>query len=142
MDNQLIRALMHQHHCRRIRPIRRGTGNMRNSRKRATSFHRTKARQIRPASEWLDDIDKPTIYRHMNPRRSGAGLPVPRAPENRGAAKVLFNGVAQDTGWSYAWRIPLWARVGDGCIAHQQLNGTVQRRTLANLFELRGPVPD
>src|SRR6185436_4190408 len=43
------------------------------------------------------------------------------------------------TGWSYAWRIPLWARVGDGEVAYRQLNGMLQRRTLPNLFDLCGP---
>jgi alpha-L-fucosidase 2 len=43
------------------------------------------------------------------------------------------------TGWSFAWLMPLWARVGDGNYAYQELNGLLQRRTLPNLFDLCGP---
>ena len=43
------------------------------------------------------------------------------------------------TGWSYAWRIPLWARVGDGDFAYKQLYLQLARRTLPNLFDLCGP---
>jgi alpha-L-fucosidase 2 len=43
------------------------------------------------------------------------------------------------TGWSFAWRIPLWARVGDGDFAFRQLSGLLQKRTLPNLFDLCGP---
>ena len=43
------------------------------------------------------------------------------------------------TGWSYAWRIPLWARAGDGEFAYRQLNIQMARRVLPNLFDLCGP---
>jgi alpha-L-fucosidase 2 len=43
------------------------------------------------------------------------------------------------TGWSFAWRIPLWARVNDGDFAYRQLNLLLQKRTLPNLFDLCGP---
>ena len=43
------------------------------------------------------------------------------------------------TGWSYAWRMPLWARVGDGDVAFRQFQGLLQKRTLPNLFDLCGP---
>ena len=43
------------------------------------------------------------------------------------------------TGWSYDWRIPLWARVGDGDYAYRQLNSLLQRKTLPNLYDLCGP---
>ena len=56
------------------------------------------------------------------------------------AAKVLLKWRGDgSTGWSYAWRIPLWARAGDGDFAFRQLNGMLQKRTLPNLFDLCGP---
>src|SRR6185436_10026312 len=38
-----------------------------------------------------------------------------------------------------AWRIPLWARVGDAEFAYRQLSELLKRRTLTNLFDLCGP---
>jgi alpha-L-fucosidase 2 len=56
------------------------------------------------------------------------------------AAKVLLTWRGDgDTGWSFAWRMPLWARVNDGEFAHRQLYGLLNRRTLPNLFDLCGP---
>jgi len=56
------------------------------------------------------------------------------------AAKVLLGWRGGgSTGWSYAWRIPLWARVGDGEFAYQQLSDLLAKRTLTNLFDLCGP---
>jgi alpha-L-fucosidase 2 len=43
------------------------------------------------------------------------------------------------TGWSFAWRMPLWARAGDGDVALAQYNGLLEKRTLPNLFDLCGP---
>ena len=56
------------------------------------------------------------------------------------AAKLLLKWRgAGSTGWSFAWRIPLWARAGDGEYAYQQLTGLLQKRTLPNMFDLCGP---
>ena len=56
------------------------------------------------------------------------------------AAKLLLKWRgAGSTGWSFAWRIPLWARVNDGEYAFSQLDGLLQKRTLPNLFDLCGP---
>jgi alpha-L-fucosidase 2 len=38
--------------------------------------------------------------------------------------------------------MPLGARVGDGDFAFRQFQGLLQKRTLPNLFDLCGPVPD
>jgi len=93
--------------------------------------------------EWLEDVDVPNNnHRHMSPLWAlypGADI----APANTNvwdAAKLLLKWRgAGSTGWSFAWRIPLWARVGDGEYAHQQLSGLLQKRTLPNLFDLCGP---
>jgi alpha-L-fucosidase 2 len=93
--------------------------------------------------EWLADVDVPNNpHRHMSPLWAlypGADI----SPANAkiwDAAKLLLKWRAGgSTGWSYAWRIPLWARVGDGEYAYSQLNGLLQKRTLPNLFDLCGP---
>jgi len=93
--------------------------------------------------EWLDDVDVPdNNHRHMSPLLAlypGAEI-TPADPKIFAAAKVLLKWRGEgSTGWSYAWRIPLWARVGDGDFAFRQLSGLLQKRTLPNLFDLCGP---
>jgi alpha-L-fucosidase 2 len=93
--------------------------------------------------EWLEDWDAPNNHhRHMSPLWGlypGWDI-TPADPKVYEAAKTLLkwreNG---STGWSFAWRIPLWARVGDGDFAFSQFEGLLQRRTLPNLFDLCGP---
>ena len=93
--------------------------------------------------EWLEDKDVPNNnHRHMSPLFAlypGAEI-TPAKTNLFAAAKVLLKWRGDgSTGWSYAWRIPLWARVGDGEFAFRQLNGLLQKRTLPNLFDLCGP---
>ena len=93
--------------------------------------------------EWLDDVDKPdNNHRHLSPLWAlypGADIS-PADPKIWEAAKLLLKWRGGgSTGWSYAWRVPLWARVGDGEFAWQQLAGLLQHRTLPNLFDLCGP---
>jgi alpha-L-fucosidase 2 len=64
----------------------------------------------------------------------------PDDPKIWNAAKLLLKWRGPgSTGWSYAWRIPLWARAGGGDYAYQQLSTQFQKRTLPNLFDLCGP---
>ncbi len=93
--------------------------------------------------EWLDDVDKPNNnHRHMSPLWAlypGADI-IPADPKVYAAAKRLLEWRGPgSTGWSYAWRIPLWARVGDGDYAYSQLADLLGKRTLPNLFDLCGP---
>ncbi|WP_438480227.1 glycoside hydrolase family 95 protein [Oleiharenicola lentus] len=93
--------------------------------------------------EWLDDVDKVNNgHRHMSPLWAlypGADITA-ADPKVYDAAKVLLKGRGEgSTGWSYAWRIPLWARVGDGEFAYSQLSQLLAKRTLPNLFDLCGP---
>lgn len=93
--------------------------------------------------EWLADIDKPNNnHRHMSPLWAlypGNEIS-PADPKIWDAARLLLKWRGSgSTGWSYAWRVPLWARAGDGDFAAQQLYGLFQRRTLPNLFDLCGP---
>jgi alpha-L-fucosidase 2 len=93
--------------------------------------------------EWLEDWDAPNNnHRHMSPLWAlyPGGDINPAEPKVYDAAKLLLKWRGEgSTGWSYAWRIPLWARVGDGDYAFQQFQGLLQKRTLPNLFDLCGP---
>jgi alpha-L-fucosidase 2 len=56
------------------------------------------------------------------------------------AAKLLLKWRGDgSTGWSFSWRIPLWARVHDGDFAYRQLHLQIAKRTLPNCFDLCGP---
>ena len=93
--------------------------------------------------EWLEDWDAPNNnHRHMSPLFAlYPGWEInPADPKIYDAAKLLLKWRGDgSTGWSYAWRMPLWARVGNGDFAFSQLSGLLQKRTLPNLFDLCGP---
>jgi alpha-L-fucosidase 2 len=93
--------------------------------------------------EWLEDVDVPNNnHRHMSPLFAlYPGDEITPAKTNLfAAAKVLLQWRGDgSTGWSYAWRMPLWARVGNGDFALRQYNGLLGKRTLSNLFDLCGP---
>ncbi len=93
--------------------------------------------------EWLQDIDKPNNnHRHMSPLwcvYPGSEV-TPQTPKLFDAAKVLLKWRGDgSTGWSFAWRIGLWARAGDGDMAYRQLSMMLAKRTLPNMFDLCGP---
>jgi alpha-L-fucosidase 2 len=43
------------------------------------------------------------------------------------------------TGWAKAWKIALWARLGDGDHAHLMLHGQLAESTLPNMFDTHPP---
>jgi alpha-L-fucosidase 2 len=93
--------------------------------------------------EWLEDWDAPNNnHRHMSPLWAlypGSGI-TPADAKVYDAAKLLLKWRGEgSTGWSFAWRMPLWARVGDGDYAFKQFEGLLEKRTLPNLFDLCGP---
>jgi alpha-L-fucosidase 2 len=142
MDEQLVRALMN--HTIEASMIlgkdRDFAAKLAEVRNRLAPNQIGKHGQLQ---EWLTDIDTPNNnHRHMSPLWAlypGADINHNK-PEVFEAAKVLLQWRGDgSTGWSYAWRIPLWARVGDGDYAFRQLNGLLQKRTLPNLFDLCGP---
>jgi alpha-L-fucosidase 2 len=142
MDNQLIRALLNNTIA--------AAGILDKDKKFAAQLAAIRD-QLPPnqigqhgqLKEWLDDVDKPNNnHRHMSPLWAlFPGNDITPADTNVfAAAKVLLQWRGDgSTGWSYAWRIPLWARVGDGDFAFRQLNSLFQRKTLPNLFDLCGP---
>ena len=93
--------------------------------------------------EWLEDVDVPNNnHRHLSPLFPlFPGCEITPAQTNLfNAAKLLLKWRGEgSTGWSFAWRMPLWARVGDGDFAFRQFSGLLQKRTLPNLFDLCGP---
>ena len=142
MDNQLIRALMNS------------TINAADILDTDKSFamELTRIRDRLPPNqigkygqlqEWLQDTDVPdNNHRHMSPLWAlypGADIS-PANPKIWDAAKLLLKWRGGgSTGWSFAWRIPLGARIGEGDFAYEQLTGLFKRRTLPNLFDLCGP---
>jgi alpha-L-fucosidase 2 len=93
--------------------------------------------------EWQEDWDAPNNnHRHMSPLWAlyPGGDITPSDPKVYDAAKLLLKWRGEgSTGWSFAWRMPLWARAGDGDFAFKQFQGLLQKRTLPNLFDLCGP---
>jgi alpha-L-fucosidase 2 len=142
MDNQLIRALMNT--------TIEAAAILNTDKKFATELAAVRDRlppnqigKYGQLQEWLDDVDKPdNNHRHMSPLFAlypGADI-TPADTNLFAAAKLLLKWRGDgSTGWSYAWRMPLWARVNDGDFAFRQLNLLLQRRTLPNLFDLCGP---
>lgn len=142
MDNQLVRALLNSTIA--------AAGILEKDKEFSTKLAKIRD-QLPPnqvgkygqLQEWLDDVDRPNNnHRHMSPLWAlFPGADISPADTNVwNAAKLLLKWRGDgSTGWSYAWRIPLWAREGDGEFAYRQLNLLFQRRTLPNLFDLCGP---
>ena len=94
--------------------------------------------------EWQEEVDqRKNNHRHMSPLFGlfpAAQWTPTRDAKIFDAAKVLLKSRGDgSTGWSYAWRIPLWARVGDGQAAYRQLALQIGKKTLPNCFDLCGP---
>lgn len=142
MDNQLVRALMNHtiEAAKILDRDREFASELAVVRDQLPPNQIGKHGQLK---EWLQDVDKPNNnHRHMSPLWAlypGADI-TPADRKVFAAAKLLLQWRGDgSTGWSYAWRIPLWARVGDGDFAFRQLNALFQRKTLPNLFDLCGP---
>ncbi len=142
MDHQLIRALMDA--------TLESAAILKTDKKFAKQLAAVRA-QVAPdqigqhgqLQEWLQDIDVPNNnHRHMSPLWAlypGAEI-TPAQTNFYAAAKVLLKWRGDgSTGWSYAWRMPLWARAYDGDYAFRQFSQLLQKRTLPNLFDLCGP---
>lgn len=76
--------------------------------------------------EWADDLDSPTDrHRHVSHLfavHPGRQIAPTTTPELAQAARVSLNARGDGgTGWSLAWKLNLWARLGDGDRAHTLL---------------------
>lgn len=97
--------------------------------------------------EWLDDWDAKAVdLRHRHVSHLYAVYPSGQinlrdTPELVQAAKVTLNTRGdQSTGWATAWRLALWARLGDGERAHSILQGLLGPvRTYPNMFDSHPP---
>jgi alpha-L-fucosidase 2 len=102
--------------------------------------------QVYPGEQpkWVVDLSQPNNnHRHMSPLWGlypGTQFTPEIDPKEWNAVKTLLKDRGDgSTGWSFVWRIPLWARAGDGDYAYRQLALTMARRVLPNLFDLCGP---
>jgi len=142
MDNQLIRFLWTATTAA-ARELSTDAGFVAELEKLLPRLPPNQVGQHGQLQEWLDDVDVPNnAHRHLSPLWAlypGADI-TPAEPKVFDAAKLLLKWRGDgSTGWSYAWRAPLWARVGDGDMAWRQLSLLLARRTLPNLFDLCGP---
>ena len=142
MDHQLIRALMDAtlDSAAILQTDKKFAAQLADVRRQVAPDQIGKHGQLQ---EWLQDVDVPNNpHRHMSPLWAlypGAEI-TPAQTNLYAAAKVLLKWRGDgSTGWSYAWRMPLWARVNDGDFAFQQFQYLLQKRTLPNLFDLWGP---
>jgi alpha-L-fucosidase 2 len=144
MDHQLIRALFdHTLEAAKVLNIdQEFAAKVAEARKQLAPDQVGQHGQLQ---EWLQDIDQPNNnHRHMSPLwciYPGAEYTAfDPDPKLFNAAKVLLKWRGDgSTGWSFAWRMALWARAGDGDVALAQYNGLLEKRTLPNLFDLCGP---
>jgi alpha-L-fucosidase 2 len=97
--------------------------------------------------EWLKDFDEAEPgHRHMSHLfglHPGHSITLRGTPELARAARVslerrLANG-GGGTGWSRAWLVSLFARLGDGDKAHENLMALLARSTLPNLLDNHPP---
>ncbi|MCW5980515.1 MAG: glycoside hydrolase family 95 protein [Bryobacteraceae bacterium] len=96
--------------------------------------------------EWLEDYEEVEPgHRHMSQLFAlfpGSRI-TQKTPELAGAARAtierrLAHGGGH-TGWSRAWIIGFWARLGDGGQAHDNLVALLRKSTLPNLFDNHPP---
>ncbi|MBE3070029.1 MAG: glycoside hydrolase family 95 protein, partial [Planctomycetes bacterium] len=97
--------------------------------------------------EWGEDFDEPEPgHRHMShlfALHPGRQITVSGTPELAKAARVslerrLASGGGH-TGWSRAWIVNFWARLGDGEKVHENLQALLAKSTLPDLFDTHPP---
>ncbi len=97
--------------------------------------------------EWLEDFDETEPgHRHMSHMfglHPGSQITLQGTPELAKAARVsierrLAHGGGH-TGWSRAWIINFWARLGDGNQAYDNIQALLAKSTLPNLFDNHPP---
>jgi alpha-L-fucosidase 2 len=97
--------------------------------------------------EWSEDYDEPEPgHRHIShlfALHPGRQITRRGTPELARAAKVTLERRLRSggghTGWSRAWIINFWARLGQGDLAYENLLALLRRSTAPNLFDLHPP---
>jgi alpha-L-fucosidase 2 len=94
--------------------------------------------------EWQEDFaEREPTHRHLSPLFGlypGFQIAPRDTPQLAAAAKKTLE-VRGDgaTGWSMAWKINLWARLGDGNHAEKMLRALLTQSTLSNLLDVCPP---
>ncbi len=97
--------------------------------------------------EWIEDFDEPEPgHRHIShlfALHPGNQITRRGTPDLAQAARVSLErrlaAGGGHTGWSRAWVINLWARLGDGERAYENLLALLRQSTLPNLFDNHPP---
>ena len=97
--------------------------------------------------EWLEDYDEPDPgHRHVShlfALHPGNQITLRGTPELARAARVSLDRRLQagsgHTGWSRAWIINFWARLGEGDLAHENILALLAKSTLPNMFDTHPP---
>lgn len=94
--------------------------------------------------EWKEDWDDPTdTHRHTShlyALHPGRQISPASTPDFAQAARLTLKGRGDGgTGWSKAWKINFWARLGDGDHTHLMLSQLLRESTLKNLWDTHPP---
>ncbi|MFD3655555.1 glycoside hydrolase N-terminal domain-containing protein [Streptomyces sp. NPDC058620] len=92
--------------------------------------------------EWKDDFDDPAdTHRHASHLFAlHPGRQIERGSAGAQAARVSLTARGDGgTGWSKAWKINFWARLGDGDHAAKMLAEQLRSSTLPNLWDTHPP---
>ncbi len=94
--------------------------------------------------EWQEDLmETEPDHRHVShlfALHPAAQITPRGTPELAGAARRTLELRGDGgTGWSKAWKISFWARLGDGDHAHKMLSELLKESTLPNLFDTCPP---
>jgi len=95
--------------------------------------------------EWIGDWDDSVDREHRHVSHLYALMPSQRITRREtpafaaAARRVLEVRGDGGTGWSKAWKVGLWARLGEGDHALKLLEGLIKESTLPNLFDTCPP---
>jgi alpha-L-fucosidase 2 len=94
--------------------------------------------------EWMEDVDDPNDHHrhtsHLFALHPGRQISPLATAQLAAAAKVTLNARGDtSTGWSKAWKINFWARLGDGDRAHKLISELFKVSILDNLFDTHPP---
>lgn len=94
--------------------------------------------------EWIEDYDEPEPQHrhvsHLYTLHPAELIDIHRTPELAAAArKTLEARGDRSTGWSTAWKMNFWARLGDGERAYRLWRILIETCTLKNMFDTHPP---